>query len=177
MALFAPAETLWVYDSQTAGTRLTNLQTIGGSPITEVTSDSNGQIPPFLTPPGVTALWISSADGASPALNPRVLLSASDLFTDIETLDAAIEDIEVSAGVTSVQGKTGTVTLAPSELTPPAATVTSVTSVSAIVGARLVQVGSGYPVRPSGATWVWFLGSADPGSAAQNGDLWFFPES
>ena len=80
--------------------------------------------------------------------------------------------------VSSVNGVApvgGNVTLAPSNLNPPAAPASQVSAVAAIVGARLLQVGSGYPPRPAAANWVNYVGTVEPVTGVQDGDTWDQP--
>lgn len=180
-AFFAPAQTLWAYDAKTGGNRVTDLRDVNNQPITEVVSDATGAIPEFRGPVDVTDLWLASADGVAPQNNPRVLLAASDLFVDVEELSEAVDGIVIEAGVKTVNDLTpdpsGNLDIGPEDLDPPAATQTSVGAVSAIVGARVLQVGMSYPARPTAAQWAIFVGSLDPAANAVDGDLWAQPET
>lgn len=183
-AIFEPAHTLWVYDAKTGGTRLTDLSSdaAGTLPITEVVSGASGGIPEFYGPLDVTDLWISSASGASPEANERTLLAASDLKTDIDALDAAVDGVVIEAGVQTINGippdASGDVDLAPESLSPAAATQAEIQELQdRIYVARVVQVGGGYPPRPSDADYVDWVGTLDPAPSAIEGDEWHYPDT
>ncbi len=196
--------TFQVYDAA-GGSPVTDLQLPGGPPITEVQSsaepESLGTIPVFFGPDGYTAdLWLSADTTtfyrmapSTADLHDRVAdledLSLDDL-SDVDLTGAADGEVLTRAGgqwvpgaagagtVTSVNGVApvgGNVTLAPSSLSPPAATAVGLAAVSAIVGARLLQAGAGYPARPAAAQWVHFIGTVTPTTGVQDGDVWDQP--
>jgi hypothetical protein len=85
-----------------------------------------------------------------------------------------------SGSVSSVNGidpVAGDVTLEPGDLIPAAATASGLVAVADIVGARLLQSGSGYPARPSAAQYAIYIGTATPSTGVQNGDIWLQPVS
>lgn len=92
--------------------------------------------------------------------------------------DGSIAPEPAGAGtVTSVNNITptsGNITLGPTQLSPAGATASGLAAVSAIVGARLLQSGAGYPARPAAAQWVHYIGTATP-TDMQNGDVWDQP--
>lgn len=172
--LVAPNATLFVFEQAVGGAQITNLQDADNNPITELVCDSNGVIPQFHADLSRTQVWVGGLTGS------RALLVATDLAVDLQTLDAAFEGFEPGEGtVTAVNGVapdgTGDVTLTPASIS--AATATDMTAVKAIVGARLLQGGSGYPVRPTAAQFAIWIGASDPGSAALDGDIWLQPET
>lgn len=71
-----------------------------------------------------------------------------------------------SSPVQSVNGRTGAITLASTDVG--AAPATALTSTVAGV----VYTAGAYPTRPTGRAFVIFVGPVDPGSAALDGDLW-----
>lgn len=72
--------TITFWNQQAGGTRFTDLTTVTGDPISQVTSSlgvdgitSLGQIPPLYGPDGVFSMWASAGSG------PRALITASNL--------------------------------------------------------------------------------------------------
>jgi len=176
VAVFEPDVVLWAYDLGSGGSRVTDLQDEGLDGVSEVTSDASGQVPIFYGPEGVTEVWVVAA--AAPS-GTRALLAASDLMQDIDTLDAAIEGLVVEAGVVSLNGASGVIIdFAPDDLVPAGATDADVTELQdRIYTTTVVQVGTGYPARPTYADYVHWVGELDPAASAVDGDEWHYPDT
>lgn len=178
-AIFEPGVTLWVWQSGSGGSRLTDLEDENNDPISEITSSATASIPVFYGPVDVAEVWVAEENDST---GPRALLAASDLKLDINTLDAALENVSVEAGIQTINtllpDGTGELALAPDGLVPPAAEASDVQELQERVAiARVVQVGAGYPPRPSYADYVDWVGTLDPGSASVDGDFWDFPSA
>jgi hypothetical protein len=61
------------YNAKTGGAQYTDLQDMSNSPISSVTTDSNGFLPQFQWPAGVLEMWADAHGGAG----PRVLIRPS----------------------------------------------------------------------------------------------------
>lgn len=165
---------LWVWTSRTNGSRILDLLNHDGVAINELVTTETGTLRNFFGPVDVTRVWVGSPEGGD-----RTLLVAVDLDEDIEQLNEAIDNIEVEAGVQTVNDiapVNGNVTITPEDVEPAAARADALQPVAAIVGARVLQTGPGYPPRPSAAQWAVWIGTADPGSAASDGDIWHRPK-
>lgn len=74
----APSVAVSIYDASTSGNQITDLTTVGGSPITQATSDEYGFLA-FYGPDGSTAtLWADGGVGSRVALFP---LNTSNVST------------------------------------------------------------------------------------------------
>lgn len=164
-----------------------------------------GAIERFYAPDGWTADLYLTSDGttfyrvtpSTDDLYDRV----ETLETAVSTLSVGdLDDVDVSGAsngevlgytdgqwvpttagagsVSSVNGVSpvaGNVTLAPSSLTPAAATASGQSALAAVIGARLLQTGGGYPARPAVAQWVHYIGTATPVTGVMDGDIWDQP--
>ncbi len=178
-AIFEPNITLWVWSTSTgSGTRLTDLQDEDLDAATDITSSSTGQVPVFYGPVGVTEVWVAAAEDTT---GSRVLLAASDLMTDILAVDAAVDAIVVDAGIQSINtllpDGSGELALSPADLVPAAATDAEVAELQdRVYTTTVVQVGTGYPPRPTYADYVHWVGELDPAASAVDGDEWHYPD-
>lgn len=169
----APNATLWVFLTETGATRTQDLQSRSGAAITELVTSSTGAVSEFFGPEGEARLWVGQGDSGE-----RTLIVATDFDEDISELDLAIDGIEVTAGIQSVNSVSpvdGNVVLTPGDID--AAAASSVTTLQSFAVAFCVQAGGGYPPRPSSAVYVIWIGTADPGANALDGDIWFQPET
>lgn len=106
-----------------------------------------------------TQASLTAADNALPA-------SQKGAANGVASLDGSGKLTASQAPVSSVAGKTGAVTLTPSDVSAIASTLQS--SIKAVA----IHNGTSYPTRPSGFGSVEWIGPTDPGGAAQNGDTW-----
>lgn len=90
--LLAAGSEVWFYNVETGGVRYTDgLTDLSGTPITSVTSDSNGGIPQLRTPgPNVVSMWADANGGAG----PRRLMVANDIGEIVEDLRGRVADAE-----------------------------------------------------------------------------------
>jgi hypothetical protein len=89
--------TLTFWDAKTGGVRHTALLDENGTPTAAIATDSDGQVPTFQGPDGVTALWADDGDGT------RHLMLATDTQTIAAAKDAAVQaKIDAEAAAASV---------------------------------------------------------------------------
>lgn len=142
--------TVTVYDAVTGGSQVTDLLTVGGSPISTVTSDSAGGFR-FQGPDGEDGtLWVSTGGGSRFAVNvgdlgaSRAPLAHTHGTANLLDTDGFLALALVPAGVPLVVDK--------------------------------IKEGGTYPNRPTARTDtpVLWVGDTDPGGSpkAINGDLW-----
>ena len=101
---FVTSGSLTVWSASTGGTQLTDLQTAGGAATSTVTPDSLGRIMFYGPDPYTAAVWVQDANGNRWRIDPSDLASRT-------------------GNVSSVNGKTGAVTIAGSDLVLNAADV------------------------------------------------------
>ncbi len=82
----SPGATVTFYSALTGGSQYVDLQDTNGLPITSVTTDSTGEIPPFLGP---DSIWMMAAD-ANNGAGPRKWYLASDVGNELTLLHNAI---------------------------------------------------------------------------------------
>lgn len=164
-----------------------------------------GTIPPFYGPDGWTGdLWVSADATAYYRLPPstedlheRVAAVETaisglvlDDMSDVQLAGGTDNDVlTLSSGqivprpagsgtvstINNVAPVAGNVTLTPANLSPAAATAAGLSAIQAIVGARLLQVGAGYPPRPAAAQYIHYIGTVTPTTGVQDGDTWDQP--
>jgi hypothetical protein len=72
---FVPGATLTVWDSETEGSQVTDLQlTFGGEAVATLTASSQGRLPRFFGPPEETQLWIEAGDDQA-----RYVINSTDI--------------------------------------------------------------------------------------------------
>lgn len=84
--------TALVYNSRTGGTQITDLQSVAGGAISQVTTDSNGQVIFFGPDSFIGVLWLDFGSGSSVrwALSPKAVdLAATQAITVQRAADAA----------------------------------------------------------------------------------------
>lgn len=77
------------YTALTGGTQITDLTTIGGGPITSVTTDSAGEIPEFYGPDSVIEMFADANGG----LGPRRRIEAADMGEAVSLLWTAVRNL------------------------------------------------------------------------------------
>jgi hypothetical protein len=93
LAVITPSAEITFYDAATAGNQYTDLLTADGTPITSVTSDTNGELPQFQGPDTDPETWQMWADGSGGA-GPRRLMVATDIGTTLNAQSDAIADLQ-----------------------------------------------------------------------------------
>lgn len=127
--------TLTFYDQETGGTRYDDLQTLSGSPMTQVVTSggldgrTKGQIPAFLGPNGVFEMWADGNGGSG----PRVLMSAANIGSELGPVAS-----QLAAHI------------APNNVNPHGTTLASLTDVSALSSATTGQLIG----KDAGGKWV-----------------------
>lgn len=118
------------YTAQTGGTAIVDLTDLANNPITSVSADANGGVPPFMGPnDGTSAMWVSAGGSA------RQLMQATDIPARIIVLEAAGPGGGGGGTVTSVNGKSpvsGVVTLVPADIGADVAGAASTAQTNAI---------------------------------------------
>lgn len=101
------------FTAQTGGTAIVDLTDLASNPITSVSADANGGVPPFMGPnDNTSAMWVSAGGSA------RQLMQATDIPARIIALEAGGGG-GGGGTVTSVNGKSpvsGVVTLVPGDI-------------------------------------------------------------
>jgi hypothetical protein len=93
-ALIVPSGSVTFWTARTGGTQITDLLDDLGTPITGATADSDdGEFPPIQGPDADPDVWYMWADGAGGA-GPRRLVVATDLGDTVNTLTAAVSDLQ-----------------------------------------------------------------------------------
>jgi hypothetical protein len=90
LALFIPGAVISFYDSASGGTLYTDLLDNLGTPITSVTTDTNGEFPQFSGPDDIWTMW---ADGSGDGSGPRRLIAASDLADTVASNKDSLADL------------------------------------------------------------------------------------
>lgn len=154
-ALFIPAAVLQFWTAATGGLRITDLQDMLGTPITEVTADSNGEFPQILGPDTDSDTWLMYADGSGSGSGPRRAVTAIDLGETVSSNKQTVLDLVVT--VNSLQGLAST-------------------------SLGIVEYDSGtasWPTRPSDSRIYVWVGPSNPpigGGYMQDGrDFWLNP--
>lgn len=88
VALLVPDATITCWSAASGGAQYTDLLDLTGTPVTQVDSDSSGQIPQFRGPDGVRSMWADAGGGS------RRLMIATDLGDDIRSLAADQESLQ-----------------------------------------------------------------------------------
>ncbi len=99
--LLVPDQSVSFYTAPSpGGSQVTDLLDALSTPVTTVTTDSNGAIPAFSGPDdGTRLLWADASGGAG----PRALMVATDIGADLATVEAAIAAAQASlAGLATV---------------------------------------------------------------------------
>lgn len=104
LALFIPAATVTFYSQLSGGDQYTDLLDNLSTPITSITTDSNGEFPVFQGPDDVWVMW---ADGSGDGSGQRRLIAAIDLadtvaanrdsLTDLINTVASLQDLAASS--------------------------------------------------------------------------------
>lgn len=120
--------TAWT--AKTGGAQLTDLQTEAGAAISTVTTESNGAVPVFRGPDGVSQLWLDFGFG-------RFLAEATDAD---EQLDTRVAAVELTAAAASSAAASASLAVA-GKYTRPAAGIPS-TDLASAVQTLLTKVGT-----------------------------------
>jgi hypothetical protein len=84
--LVIPGQQVTFWNAQTSGSQYTDLLDATGSPITSVTSATDGSLPQISGPDSVTTMWADASGG----LGPRRLAMATDLGTVLASLSTSV---------------------------------------------------------------------------------------
>ena len=95
--VMVPGQTVTLWDAPTGGTQYTDLLDADGNPISQVTADEYGSIPPFQGPDGVTYLWASASEDGS---EPRYLMASPTLGDALAALEARLGETWVFSAPT-----------------------------------------------------------------------------
>lgn len=105
--LLVPGQVVTFWDSATGGTQITALRDMLDTDITSVTTDSNGAIPQFKGPDdGTRQLWADASGGAG----PRGLMTATDIGSDLSTIEADVDTVQSALEALSPVATSGSYT-------------------------------------------------------------------
>lgn len=89
-ALFIPGATVQFWDSASGGLQITDLLDMLNTPITDVTADSNGELPQIQGPATTPETWLMWADGSGDGSGPRRVVVATDFGDTLNGIPAGL---------------------------------------------------------------------------------------
>lgn len=150
--LLVPGQVVTFWTAATVGTQITDLLDLLDTEIDDVTTDDNGAIPQFKGPDdGTRELWADASGGDG----PRALMLATDIGSDLSTVESDVATLQAGADALAPVATSG----AYSDLSdaPALATVATSGLYSDLTGPPapglqyVSKVGGTWPVRASTA--------------------------